>query len=150
MIAKNERGQILLPGLVLFLGIFLFFLITVILGVRTIHRMRVENAAQACALSMARARAESLNRKAAHNLMLHTFGILRVGKLGLMQASAAQAFHLWLVTERFWDVTSLASLLGAKAHVASVGSRVARLNGVSIYSRKNFIKLSLIGAGKKI
>jgi hypothetical protein len=125
---KSRRGQILLPGLALYLGLLILFFGLVKLGRVTLTQQRMEMAAQAAALSAARAQAQMLNKCSAHNLAVNTFVNLSYHGLGAMQSGVRDPFWLWLKEETYQKRAN-SILNGFKGYCAAVGKTVARLNG---------------------
>ena len=131
MTQRNERGQILLPGLAIFLGLLVLLLAFIAYGKQTLTQMRMEMAAQAAALSAARAEAQILNDAASHNLALD--GMVAVDTdigLGTTQWDLKNPLDLWYAKEN--PMHSIQAILnGMKIFPVSVGNQVARLNGAT-------------------
>jgi hypothetical protein len=127
---NNARGQILLPGLGVYLLLLAFFFCLVLMGWRILLQMRLETTAQAAALSAARAMALELNDCARHNLDANAL-VTRTGDAAVTDEIRFLPFELW-----YWayEARSLAngagSLFGGlNSFPARVGNEVAQENG---------------------
>lgn len=128
---RNEKGQVLLPGLALFLGLLCAFFLVVVGCRKELRQMRLQTAAIAGALSAARAQAQLLNDCAAYNLTLNGFLPLRFGRYAATHVNVRNAFVGWLeavkwvnrskAVENFWK--------GTLGYPQGVAKHVSRLNG---------------------
>lgn len=85
---RSERGQILLPGLAIFWALMMMFLALVVYGRHVLLQMRVNMAAEAVALSAARAQAQMLNKFASYNLLINPMLIPKYKEYAALQKSA--------------------------------------------------------------
>jgi hypothetical protein len=125
---SNTQGQILIQGLGVFIGLLLLFLGLVAWGFRAIEQMHLDTAAQATALSSARAQAQMLNDSASHNLMVNIFVPIRFKGLGATQKAMVPLFKAWLRLED-WKHKAQFIESGFLGYPVGVGQVVARLNG---------------------
>jgi hypothetical protein len=129
---RAEGGQIVLPALAALVILGALFSRFMLWGKRTLWQMRVNNAAEAAALSAARSQAEMLNTIAVTNLGVNQF-ITKARipwtrqQVGAMPVEKVPAYTAWN--------RGLKSLVfGFKTFPAGVGETVARLNGAEGYS----------------
>ncbi len=123
----RSQGQILLPAV---MGVFLFATLSISYlawALRRIQQMRLDLAADATALSAARAQAGMLNTIASTNTGVNLFlqkanlPKLKDG-IGVINVSAVPAFTQWRQLLK-------TQVIGFKAFPAGVGQSVSRLNG---------------------
>jgi hypothetical protein len=124
----NRHGQILIQGLGAFFSLLIIFFGLVTWGARTLEQMRLDTAAQATALSSARAQAQMLNDSASHNLMVNVFVNARYKGVGAMQKAGSGLFRAWL-REQDWKRKAQYIQSGFLGYPVGVGQVVARLNG---------------------
>lgn len=124
---RKQTGQILLPGL---MAVYLLATLSISFlawGVNQLRHMRLDMAADATALSVARAQAGMLNTLATTNMGVNLFiqkadfPLMRQA-LGVMRVSAVPPFQLWQKLLK-------TQVIGFKAFPAGVGQTVSRLNG---------------------
>ena len=141
----NNHGQILLPGLVWFLGLLALFFGMVAWGRGQFHQERMETAAAAAAISSARAIASQLNDCATQNLEANGFINLRYKGFGAMQAGMLQGFEEWLeIRQVERNVNDFQSVMdGFKGNATAIGSQVARLNGATIVKSRSSLSLQV-------
>jgi hypothetical protein len=123
----NQRGQILIPGLAITLTLVLLTLGYIGWASRALWQMRMDSAADAAALSAARAQAEMLNTLSVSNMGVNLFVLkadipLIHNAVGVMKEESIANFEAWnwMMQKQLW---------GFKTFPAGVGMQVARLNG---------------------
>ena len=139
----NDRGQVLLPGLVWFLGLLALFFGMVAWGRNQLRQERMETAGAAAALSSARAIASQLNDCATQNWEANAFVNLRYKGFGAMEAGMLQEFEEWLeIRQAERNVNDFQSVLnGFKGQATAVGSQVAKLNGATNVKSRSSLSL---------
>jgi hypothetical protein len=139
----NDQGQVLLPGLVWFLGLLALFFGMAAWGRGALRQERMETAAAAAAISSARAIASLLNDCATQNLEANGFINLRYKGAGAMQAAMLEEFEEWLEIRQgentLGDFQSV--LNGFKGQATAVGSQVAKLNGATKVKSRSSLSL---------
>jgi len=120
---RNERGQILLPGLAIFWALMVMFLALVVYGRHVLLQMRVNMAAEAVALSAARAQAEMMNKFASYNLAINPMLFPKYKEYAALQKSAEEPLEALADYQRFWQLPQF------QIFPRNVGRRVAKANG---------------------
>jgi hypothetical protein len=120
---RNARGQILLPGLAIFWALMMLFLALVGYGRHVLLQMRVNMAAEAVALSAARAQAEMLNKFASYNLLINPMLFPKYKGYAALQKPAQPALKV-LADYQLWR-----QLPQFQVFPRNVGRRVAMVNG---------------------
>ncbi len=141
----NERGQILLPALAWYLGLLILFCGLVTWGQHQISQERMDMAASAAAISSARDIASALNKFSMQNVGANVFVNGRFKGFGAMQSAMVKPFELWLDLHEIENhLGNFQSVLnGFQGHAASVGSKVAKLNGAIRVQRRSSFDLRL-------
>ena len=122
----NEKGQVLLPGLAVFLFAS-FFTITLIFYARHILlQMRVDTAAQATALSAARAQAEMLNKFASYNLVINPMIFPKYKTYAGLQVAFEDEYEMLQEYQSLWEFHQF------QIFPYRVGVWVARANGCKL------------------
>lgn len=125
----SRSGQLLLPMLALLFLMTTALIVLVMLGRRTIWQMRADLAADAVALSSARAQAEMLNHIATLNLGGNLFYLK--GHIPSFEDDLA-AMH-WRQVKPFniWNKVLVATVKGYPAYVGGVMAAVSKANRVT-------------------
>jgi len=136
----NNDGQVLLPGLVWFLGLLALFFGMMSWGRGQLQQERMETAAASTALSTARAIASELNDCATQNLEANGFINLRYKGGGAMEAAMLGEFEGWLEIR---DVETGLNETAFYGYVMAIGNQVAKLNGAEKVQRLSSLSLRL-------
>ncbi len=121
----TRRGQILIPGLGLFFVGLIAFAGLFTLGTYTLAKMRLQTAAQAAALSAARAQAHLLNKLSARNQTVNRFVPVKWKDYGEILAKDIPAFSAWAETSAQMEHW------GFLTYPPHVGRQVAKQNGAT-------------------
>lgn len=126
---RNERGQILLPGLAMFWALMMLFLTLAVYGRHVLLQMRVNMVAEAVAISAARAQAEMLNKFASYNLLINPMLFPKYKEYAALQKSAQPVLEGLADYQRLWQLPQF------QIFPRNVGRRVASANGCDLEPR---------------
>jgi hypothetical protein len=120
---NNPHGQILLPGLGLFLGLMMLFLALVAYGRHILKQMRVTMVAEATALSVARAQADMMNKFASYNDSINPILFPAYKGYAAVQVDAVKTLKYLAEYQHIWQLP--------KFHIypVQVGRWIAKTNG---------------------
>jgi hypothetical protein len=120
---KSCDGQILIPGLALFLGLMTLFLALVVYGRHVLLQMRINMYAEATALSAARAQAEMMNKYASYNLSINPMLIPEYHGYAAVQVENKDELEYLADYQKWWELPQF------QIFPRKVGRRVAKMNG---------------------